>query len=69
MIILLSGCGTLARSSDTVYIAKCPPLMPYTQAEREQAGAEIEAMPPEAVTPRMLADYATLRDQCRALAK
>ena len=69
VIIFLSGCGTLARSSDTVYRMRCPPLATYTQAEREQAANEIEAMPPEAVTPRMIADYGQLRDRCRTLAK
>ena len=68
VIILLSGCAALGKS-EPIYLTRCPPLAAYTQAEREQAANEIEAMPPEAVTPRMIADYVTLRDRCRALAK
>ena len=67
MIILLSGCGTLTPNSDPIYLTRCPDLIAYTQAEREQVANEIEAMPPEAVTPRMLADYVTLMDQCRVM--
>ena len=67
VIILLSGCGTLGGSSDPIILTRCPPLATYTQAEREQAANEIDAMPPNAVTPQMLADYVTLRDQCRAI--
>ena len=64
-IILLSGCATGA--SDHVYLIRCPALISYAPAVQQQAAAELSAMPPNAVTPQMLADYLTLRDQCRAL--
>lgn len=69
MAIWLTGCETLTPNSDPIYLTRCPPLVAYTQAQRQQAGDEIAAMAPDAVTPQMLADYVMLRDQCRALAK
>lgn len=57
--ISLSGCA--ATSSE------CPPIPPYTADEQERAADEILRLPPDVVMiPRMLADYAMLRDQIRA---
>lgn len=68
-MILLTGCGTLAKSSDVAYIVKCPPLVEYTQAARDKAADELALMPPGAATLAFIADYATLRARCRALGK
>ena len=45
----------------------CPPLVNYSKADQEQAADSIEALPPGNVLPRILTDYAKLREACRAI--
>lgn len=55
---LLTGCGTAGSDH-----AACPPVVEYPAALRNQAAAEIEALPPGAAIDGMLADYHVLRRQ------
>ena len=56
---LSSGCGATVSSP-------CPPLVNYTEDFSRKLAKEIEAMLPGMVTPDVIADYMTLRDQVRA---
>ena len=55
---LLTGFATVGSDH-----AACPPVVEYPTALREQAAAEIDALPPGAVIEGMLADYHVLRRQ------
>lgn len=57
---------------DVVIQTRCPPLRAYDATTTQKAGAELRGLlkaDSSAVTPRMIADYKLLRDQCRSYAK
>lgn len=58
----LNGCATAGSDAATA----CPPVVAYSRADQARAADEIAALPADAVTLRMLSDYAVLRDQARA---
>lgn len=64
LTMLFQGCAST--SSEPIYLVKCPPLVAYPPAMQDKAAEELDAMPPDAATIAMMADYATLRSQCRA---
>ena len=66
LLILLTGCGALA-TSETVFQTRCPPLAAYEKDFRVRVADELDALGGGAATREMIADYATLREQCRAL--
>lgn len=45
----------------------CPPLAAYDAATQSAAAAELRRLPPISPTRRLVADYATLRQRCRAI--
>lgn len=48
---------------------RCPPLRSYSKADVMAAGREMQALlanNPAARSPRFIADYKSLRDQCRS---
>lgn len=57
--ILLAGCSTIDAGA-------CPPLKQWTPEQQEQLYSELEAMPGDAITIDVVADYMTLREQVRA---
>ena len=60
-LTLLTGCGTAGSDH-----AACPPVVEYPAALRDQAAAEIEALPPGAALDVFMADYHVLRRQAGA---
>lgn len=64
--MLLAACETVANSK-TVYVVKCPALAEYDMAMRNRVADELIYLGDKAATRRMIADYITLRDRCRAL--
>ena len=69
LLILLPGCGTLGKSSEPTYLTRCPDIVPHTMAERNQVADELSTLPSDALTRSFIAELATLRAQCRALAQ
>ena len=63
--MLLLGCAALVKS-DQIYITRCPDLVQYDIAFREKAANELSALPVDSAAKKMIADYITLRDKCRA---
>lgn len=65
--------GTMPRDAPEVVVQVwCPPQRSYSEAEIRKAAAELRKLldaDPQAVTPRMIADYKLSRGQCRATAK
>lgn len=57
---LLCGCAT------DVNPGPCPPLKGYTPEQNQKLADEIDALPGDAITIDIIADYMTLRDQVRA---
>jgi len=45
----------------------CPPLVAYDPAAQSAAAAELRRLPPGSPARRLVADYATLRERCRAI--
>jgi hypothetical protein len=62
----LAGCATKV-SERVVYT--CPPRDTFTPEESAKVADEIEAMPADAVTPRVVDSFIRLRDGCDALEK
>jgi hypothetical protein len=59
LIILTGGCATIDA-------AECPPLVKYTDEENEQLATEIDPLPADSMTVRVVGDYMTLRDAVEA---
>ena len=62
LIFSLGGC-----QSTVVY--RCPPLKPYTMAQRQKLASELEAVQSGAAITSFVNDYRNLRDACRSGAK
>lgn len=61
-LILLSGCGHAVFSSDDAPV--CPPMKQYDDIINHNLAAQIDAAPPDAVWPEIIADYYVMRCQC-----
>ena len=61
---LLMSCAGM--DSSPAYITMCPRLISYPPEVQQQAASELSALPPDAATLTLMADYANLRAQCRA---
>lgn len=59
--ILLTGCARAVSDH-----AACPPVVEYPTEFQRRAAAEVEALPPNTVIERLLADYHVMREQGRA---
>lgn len=64
MMLSLTGCALA--DSNPIYLTRCPALVAYPADVQGRAADELAAMPPTAVLPQFMADYATLRQTCRA---
>jgi hypothetical protein len=63
-VLLLTGCGVQV-SKERGLTVVCPTLFPYSAEEQAKLADELEAMPKDAVAPRMMIDYAKVRKQIR----
>lgn len=59
-VLSLTACATVNSSA-------VPPVKEYSPAVQAQAADELEALPEGSVLPDLIADYAVLRAQIRAL--
>lgn len=67
LIMSLTGCAT--GGSSPIYLVRCPALVTYAPADQVRAADELDALPPTAALPQFMADYATLRETCRAIGR
>lgn len=70
MLASLTGCETGAGLSsplpDGPKVIPCPALREYSNAERNQAAAELKLVPEHGMIERLLLDYVEIRDRIRA---
>lgn len=65
LTMLFQGCANT--NSEPIYVVRCPVLVVYPPALQDKAAGELDLLPPDAATLQFIADYATLRTQCRAV--
>ncbi len=59
VLFVIAGCAPIDAGA-------CPPLKQWTPEQQEQLYNELDAMPGDAITIDVVADYMTLREQVRA---
>ena len=66
LLMLFPGCAGLVKS-DPIHVIMCPDLAHYDMQTRGAIADELSVLPANGPAMKMISDYLTLRDRCRAL--
>ena len=67
IVLLLTGCVTVASDNAVVVRIECPALVKYDKEIQTRLADEIDSLPPGSPLRQLINDYSKLRDMCRKI--
>lgn len=69
IVLLLTGCVTVASDDAVVVRIECPALVKYDKEIQARLADELDSLPPGSQLRQLINDYSKLRDMCRRIKK